>query len=65
MKYGEILERAKETIRAESIADYRPAVMSLEPDTFLDGVEVCVPNTIMVWLKNGDSLWYRVKDEHS
>ena len=65
MEYGEILERAKETIRSENIVDYRPAVMSLEPDTFLDGVEVCVPNTIMVWLKNGDSLWYRVKDEHS
>ena len=59
MKYEDIYNKAKEVIGEENILDYRPAVFSAAPDTFLDGVEKCVPNTIMVWLKNGDSVWYR------
>ena len=62
MTYGEIFNKAKEIIGEENIDDYRPAVFSAEPDTMLDGVEHCVPNTINIWLKNGDIIWYRVKD---
>ncbi len=62
MKYGEIYNRAKAVIGEENIDDYRPAVLSTEPDTFLEGVEFCIPNTIMIWLKNGDAIWYRAKD---
>lgn len=59
MTYGDIFKKAKEVIGEENILDYRPAVLSTEPDTFLAGVEVCVPDTIMIWLKNGDLIWYR------
>ena len=59
MTYGDIYKKAKEVIGEENILDYRPAVLSTEPDTFLAGVEVCVPDTIMIWLKNGDLIWYR------
>ena len=62
MTYGEIFEKCQSVIGEENILDYRPAVFSAAPDTFLDGVERCVPNTIMVWLKNGDCIWYRAKD---
>jgi hypothetical protein len=59
MTYGEIYEKAKAVIGEENILDYRPAVLSTESDTFLAGVMACVPNTIMIWLKNGDLIWYR------
>ena len=62
MTYDEIFNKAKEIIGKENIDDYRPAVFSAEPDTMLDGVEQCVPNTINIWLKNGDVIWYRAKE---
>ena len=61
MTYEEIFDKAKTIIGEENIVDYRPAVLSFEQDTFIDGVQVCVPNTIMIWLKNGDCLWYRAE----
>lgn len=63
MTYGEIFDKAKAVIGEENILDYRPAVLSFEQDTFIDGIQICVPNTIMVWLKNGDCLWYRAESE--
>ena len=62
MTYGEIYQKAKAIIGEENVSDYRPAVFAAEPDTFLDGLMACVPNTIIIWLKNGDSLWYRAKE---
>lgn len=63
MKYGDIYNKAKEVIGEENIYDYRPAVFSASQGTFLDGVNACVPNTIMIWLKNGDCIWYRANEE--
>ena len=63
MTYREIYEKARAVIGEENIIDYRPAVLAMEVDTFLCGVETCVPNMIMIWLKNGDSLWYRADPE--
>ena len=62
MTYGEIFEKAKTVIGEENIYDYRPAVLVTEMDSFLGGVAACVPNTIMIWLKNGDAIWYRAKE---
>ena len=59
MTYEEVYERACKVIGKENILTYRPAVFSTEPDTFLDGIEAFVPNTIMIWLKNEDIIWYR------
>jgi hypothetical protein len=59
MTYGEIYKKAKAIIGEENIVDYRPAILSTEQDTFLAGIAACVPNTIMIWLKNGDLIWYR------
>lgn len=63
MTYKEIFEKAKEVIGEENIEDYRPAVFSTQYDTFLSGIETCVPDTIMIWLRNGDTVWYRARDE--
>ena len=65
MGYIEIYEKAKEIIGEENIDDYRPAVFTTEHATFLSGVEVYVPNTIMIWLKNGDCIWYRSRNEET
>ena len=62
MTYGDIFDKAKAVIGEENILDYRPAVLSFEQDTFIDGLEVCIPNMIIVWLKNGDCLWYRAEE---
>lgn len=62
LTYEDIYRKAKETIGEENIVDYRPAVFSTEPDTFLDGIRVAIPNTIMIWLKNGDCIWYKAKE---
>ena len=61
----DVYKKAKEVIGDENIDDYRPAIFSAEPSTFLDGVEMYIPNTIMVWLKNGDLIWYRAKDSEN
>ena len=52
MTYGDIYKKAKEIIREENIVDYRPAILD----------DVNVPNTIMIWLKNGDCIWYRAME---
>ena len=62
MTYGEIYEKAKEVIGEENIFDYRPAVLGTDEDTMFAGVRACVPNTIMIWLKNGDCIWYRANN---
>lgn len=59
--YGEIYERAKSVIGEENILDYRPAVIEGAPDTFFEG-QRCIPNTITIWLKNGDWLMYQYVD---
>ena len=61
MTYGDIYKKAKEVIGEENIVDYRPAVLSAEP--FLDGVNIRISNTIMIWLKNGDCIWYKAKED--
>ena len=63
MIYGDIYKKAKEIIGEENIVDYRPAIFSAEQNTFLDGVNISIPNTIMIWLKNGDYIWYRTMEE--
>lgn len=47
MKYRDIYRKAAMVIGEENIDDYRPA------DT---------PNSIIIWLKNGDTMTYHVKD---
>ena len=54
----EIYERAKAIIGEENISDYRPAVIEGAPDTFFEGQRL-IPNTITIWLKNGDWLMYQ------
>ena len=61
MTYEAIYKKACEVIGEENIDDYRPAVFEAKPDTMLDGLEICVPNTIMIWLKNRDLIWYRAE----
>ena len=48
MTYEAIYKKACEVIGKENIDDYRPAVFEAKPDTMLDGLERCVPNTIMI-----------------
>ena len=62
MTYDDIYKKACDVIGAENISMYRPAVFSTEPDTFLHGVEAFIPNTIMIWLKNDDLIWYRARE---
>ena len=57
-----IFARAKAVIGEENIVDHRPAYVSTQDDGFLAGVEAFVPNTIMIWLKNGDCIWYRAEE---
>ena len=58
----EIYQRAKEVIGDENILEYRPAVFDTAEDTMLSGVSFCIPDTIMIWLKNGDCIWYRANE---
>ena len=58
MTYEEIFRKAQQVIGAENISDYRPAVLSGKEGTMCN-FSVCVPNTVMIWLKNHDCLWYR------
>ena len=60
MTYEEIFERAKSVIGEENIDDYRPAIIEGAPDTFFE-MGRCIPNTITIWLKNGDWLMYQHK----
>ena len=61
MTYSEIFERAKSVIGEDNISDYRPAVIGGALDTFFKG-QCCIPDTITVWLKNGDWLMYQYVD---
>ena len=61
MTYEEIFERAKSVIGEENIDDYRPAVIEGAPDTFFETWH-CIPNTITIWLKNGDWLMYQCRE---
>lgn len=63
MEDRDVFERAKAVIGEENIVDHRPAYVSSQDDTFLAGVEAFVPNTIMIWLKNGDCIWYRAQED--
>ena len=58
MEYKQIFERAKAVIGEENILDYRPAVAEGAPGTFFEGQRM-IPNTITIWLKNGDWLMYQ------
>ena len=62
MTFGDIYKKAKKVIGEENIVDYRPAVFSGNPDTMFD-FEVGIPQTIMIWLKNGDTMLYRANSE--
>lgn len=62
MIYGEIYEKAAALIGKENISDYRPATIEEELHGD-DGIvtnfkQICVPNTVCIWLKNGDIVWY-------
>jgi hypothetical protein len=57
----EILNRAKTVIPEEQIVDYRPAVFEGSPDTMCEFSAV-IPNIIMIWLKNGDCIWYKATE---
>ena len=61
MTYDEIYEKAVKVIGRENVSDYRPAVY----EGRLNGMfefprKTCIPNSIMIWLKNGDRIVYRV-----
>ena len=58
MTYAEIYNKAKEVIGEENIDDYRPAVIAGDPESFFE-FETCLKDTIMIWLKNGDTIMYR------
>lgn len=60
MTYGEIYERAVTVIGRENISDYRPAVYQGRLNGMFDFPQnTDIPNTIMIWLKNGDRMVYR------
>lgn len=58
MTVKEVYEIAKSVIGEENIVDCRPAVIEGAPDTFIEG-QFIIPNTITIWLKNGDWLMYQ------
>ena len=62
MTYEEIFERAKSVIGEENIDDYRPARIEGAPNTFFE-MRRCIPNTITIWLKNGDWIMYQHKTD--
>ena len=62
MSDRDIFNKAKEIIGEENIIDCQPAIFMTETNTMLDGIECPVPNTLMIWLANGDVIWYRATD---
>ena len=60
MEYSEVYRKARNVVGEENILDYRPATAEKDPTS--DGAGEWVPNTIIVWLKNGDCLWYKAKE---
>ena len=64
MTYGEIFERAARIIGRENISDYRPAMYEGRLNGMFDFPKCTgVPNAIMIWLKNGDRVVYRVVED--
>ena len=64
MTYHDIFERAACLIGRENISDYRPAVYEGRLNGMFDFPHAgCVPNAIMIWLKNGDRIVYRVVEK--
>ena len=60
MTYGDIYEKAVSIIGRENISDYRPAVYEGRLNGMFDFPRaVCIPNAIMIWLKNGDRIVYK------
>ncbi len=60
MTYGEIYEKAVKIIGRENVSDYRPAVYEGRLNGMFDFPrKTCIPNAIMIWLKNGDRMVYR------
>ena len=63
MTYGDIFEKAVSIIGLENVNDYRPAVYEGRLNGMFDFPHAtCVPNTIMIWLKNGDRIVYRAAE---
>ena len=62
MTYGDIYKKAKGIIGEENIIDFRPATFSTDIDGINDSINVNIPNTIIIWLKNGDCIWYRAME---
>ena len=56
-----VYNKAKELIGEENILQYRPTVISGNPDTMFD-FEALIPDTITIWLRNGDTIMYRSND---
>ena len=64
MTYHEIFERAVSVIGRENVLNYRPAVYEGRLNGMFNfPLAGCVPNTIMIWLKNGDRLVYQAVEE--
>lgn len=67
MDYREIYEKAAALIGKENISDYRPVMIEEElhgdDETMAYFDLICIPNTVSIWLKNGDVIWYRVRSE--
>lgn len=64
MTYHEIFERAVSVIGRENVSDYRPAVYEGRLNGMFNFPQACsVPNAIMIWLKNGDRIVYRVVEK--
>ena len=60
MTYGEIYEKAVKVIGRENVSDYRPAVYEGRLNGMFDfPCKTCIPNSIMILLKNGDRIVYR------
>lgn len=61
MTYGEIYEKAVKVIGRENVSGYRPAVYQGKLNGMFDFPQSTgIPNAIMIWLKNGDRMVYRV-----
>lgn len=61
MTYHEIFERAVGLIGRDNVSDYRPAVYEGRLNGMFNFPQACcVPDAIMIWLKNGDRIIYRV-----
>lgn len=59
MTYREIYKKAVGIIGFENIEDYRPAFIESKLNGMYDFLQLRqIPNTICIWLKNGDCIYY-------